>query len=38
MDRLDDGVRCRRQKAVDPMRSRHRLRLRAATTVEQEIP
>jgi hypothetical protein len=35
MDRLDDGVRCRRQKAVDLMRPRHRIRLRAAITVER---
>ena len=35
MDRLDDDVRCRRQKAVDLMRPWHRLRLRAAITVER---
>src|SRR3984893_11122278 len=29
MDRLDDGVRCSRQKAVDLMRPRDRFRLRA---------
>jgi hypothetical protein len=35
MDRFDHRVRCRRQKAIDLMRSRHRLRLRAAITVER---
>ena len=35
MDRLDDGVRRRRQKAVDLMRSRHRLRLGAAVALER---
>jgi hypothetical protein len=35
MDRLDHGVRRCREKTIDLMRSRHRLRLRAAITVER---
>lgn len=34
MNRLDDGVRGGREEPEDPMRSRDRLRLRAAITVE----